>query len=302
MSAKTLFDYQQKIVDLQTNPASALFMDMGTGKTVTSLALFKKWKCPKILIICLVSKLEDWKKDLMSECSVEGIILDKGSKSNMCTVDTNPNAMIINFESAWRCHNLLQWVDKDTFVLIDESHKIKTHNSKIGKFCDKLSKRTPYKVILTGTPQSKGYIDYYSQLKFVDILKMSYKDFCNKYCVYQQMKFNGYPFNKLVGYQNTDELDKIMKERTVSGFVVGLPRQMNGQEGSQAELTRKWVSKLEKRYGLPVLFWDERWSSSAVSRVFVEQMDLSRNRQKALMDKTAAAYILQGALDLLSRI
>lgn len=99
-----------------------------------------------------------------------------------------------------------------------------------------------------------------------------------------------------------DELDKIMKERTVSGFVVGLPRQMNGQEGSQAELTRKWVQKLEKRYGLPVLFWDERWSSSAVSRVFVEQMDLSRSRQKALMDKTAAAYILQGALDLLSRV
>lgn len=99
-----------------------------------------------------------------------------------------------------------------------------------------------------------------------------------------------------------DELDKIMKERTVSGFVVGLPRQMNGQEGTQAELTRKWALKLEKRYGLPILFWDERWSSSAVSRVFVEQMDLSRNRQKALMDKTAAAYILQGALDLLSRI
>ena len=99
-----------------------------------------------------------------------------------------------------------------------------------------------------------------------------------------------------------DELDKIMKERQVGGFVIGLPRQMNGREGSQAELTRKWAQKLEKRYGLPLLFWDERLSSKAISRVFVEQMDLSRNRQKALMDKTAAAFILQGALDYLNRI
>ena len=99
-----------------------------------------------------------------------------------------------------------------------------------------------------------------------------------------------------------EELDKIMRERTVGGFIIGLPRQMNGQEGTQAELTRKWAQKIEKRYELPLLFWDERLSSKAVFRVFVEQMDLSRNRQKTLMDKTAAAFILQGALDYLSRL
>ena len=95
------------------------------------------------------------------------------------------------------------------------------------------------------------------------------------------------------------ELDKIMADRTVSGFVVGLPRQMNGQEGAQAVLTRAWVEKLKNRYNLPVLMWDERLSSSAVTRMFVEQADISRKKQKESLDKAAAAYILQGALDLL---
>ena len=95
------------------------------------------------------------------------------------------------------------------------------------------------------------------------------------------------------------ELDKIMADRTVRGFVVGLPRQMNGQEGAQAVLTRAWVEKLKNRYNLPVLMWDERLSSSAVSRMFVEQADISRKKQKESLDKAAAAYILQGALDLL---
>ena len=99
-----------------------------------------------------------------------------------------------------------------------------------------------------------------------------------------------------------DELKKTLADRTVGGFIIGLPRQMNGEEGEQAKVTRAWAQKLEKQYSLPILFWDERLSSSAVSRIFIEQADLSRKRQKEVMDKVAAAYILQGALDLLFRI
>lgn len=93
-----------------------------------------------------------------------------------------------------------------------------------------------------------------------------------------------------------DELDKIMKERVISGFVVGLPRQMDGSEGEQAAITRKWAEKLSERYNLPVLFWDERLSSRAVSHVLTG----TRKKQKAAIDKSAAAYILQGALDRLA--
>lgn len=102
--------------------------------------------------------------------------------------------------------------------------------------------------------------------------------------------------------EKKEELDKIIQQRDIGGFVVGLPKLMNGEEGPQALLTRRWVEKLQKRYNLPVLFWDERLSSAAVSRILIEGADVSRKRQKEVLDKMAASYILQGALDLLSRL
>lgn len=206
-----LFDYQEKIVNEQSNRKSVnLFLGMGTGKTITSLALFEKNPTHKILIICLISKMQDWADDLKKELNIDATILNKGSSKNMELLNNGGNAYIINFESAWRCLNLLKWVDNDTTILIDESHKCKSVSSKIGRFITKLKDKTKYKLILTGTPQSSGYIDYYNQLRFTDTFTMSYKEFCDKYCVYQTMNFTGYPFKKLTGYQHTDELDKII--------------------------------------------------------------------------------------------
>ena len=103
---------------------------------------------------------------------------------------------------------------------------------------------------------------------------------------------------KIVASMN--ELLSEIRDRNISGFVIGLPKQMNGEEGEQAKLTRQWANILSEKTQKPVLFWDERMSSSAVSRIFIEQANLSRKRQKEVLDKVAAAYILQGALDLLS--
>lgn len=99
-----------------------------------------------------------------------------------------------------------------------------------------------------------------------------------------------------------DELVMLLKDREIAGFVIGLPKLMNGTEGEQAKLTRAFGDKLWKKYNLPILYWDERLSSSAVTRIFVEKADLSRKRQKEILDKAAAAYILQGALDLLTAL
>ena len=213
---KKLFDYQQKIVDTQNKKSSALFMDMGTGKTVTSLALFKKSKQPKLLVMCIVAKLQDWKDDVQSECGLSSVILDKGStKNNQIVKENQSNVFIINFESAWRCTELLKWVDNNTYIIIDESHKIKSVSSKIGKFCNKLRLRTQTKCILTGTPQSKGYVDYYNQLIFVDLFKMPYKLFTDTFCVYETKQFGGYPFKQLIGYKNTKILDRTIKDNCV---------------------------------------------------------------------------------------
>lgn len=166
--------------------------------------------------MCIVSKLQDWQDDVLSECNLPSIILNKGSKKNNEIVKTTDSkVLIINFESAWRCTELLKWVDKDTYVLVDESHKIKSVTSKIGKFCNKLRLRTKTKCILTGTPQSKGYIDYYNQLLFVDLLTMPYKIFTDTFCVYETKQFSGYPFKQLIGYKNTRILDRTIKDNCV---------------------------------------------------------------------------------------
>lgn len=211
-----LFPYQQNIVNSITSTSTPLFMGMGTGKTITSLNIFKKFKTTKILIICLISKINDWKEDLYKECGIESVILRNSSKKNNEIVETENNlAYIINFESAWRCNQLIKWVDKDTTILIDESHLIKNPTSKIGKFCRLLSSKTKNKLILTGTPQSQGYIDYYNQLYFCGILNISFREFKTKYCIYEDKFYNGFRIKTLAGYKNKEELDEIIKSKCV---------------------------------------------------------------------------------------
>lgn len=83
----------------------------------------------------------------------------------------------------------------------------------------------------------------------------------------------------------------------VGGVVLGLPVSMDGREGPRCQATRQFARDLIKRIDLPLAFWDERLSTAAVERMLVEEADLSRRRRREVIDKTAAAYILQGALD-----
>lgn len=96
------------------------------------------------------------------------------------------------------------------------------------------------------------------------------------------------------------EIRKIVEEKEIGGFVFGLPLQMNGEEGAIAEEVRAFADKLTQVIPLPVLFWDERLSSSAVERFLIDEIDLSRAKRKKVLDSSAAAYILQGALDALN--
>lgn len=213
---KKLFAYQQEIVDNQKSPSCPLFLGMGTGKTITSLHMYQKFKTSKILVICLISKLKDWQEDLLIECDIQAEILRGSSKKNNEKVKNNSsNAYVINFESAWRCEELLRWVDEDTTILIDESHIIKNPTSKIGKFCRLLSYKTEHRLLLTGTPQSQGYIDYYNQLYFCGLMSMSFKQFKDRYCTFEDKFYNGFRIKKLSGYKNTKELDELIHNNCV---------------------------------------------------------------------------------------
>lgn len=90
-------------------------------------------------------------------------------------------------------------------------------------------------------------------------------------------------------------------EHGVGGFVVGLPVNMDGSEGPAAQSARAFARNLEKLTPIPLTFWDERMSTAAVTRTLLEA-DASRARRAQVVDKMAAAYILQGALERLRRL
>ena len=96
------------------------------------------------------------------------------------------------------------------------------------------------------------------------------------------------------------ELLRLVAEQQVGGLVIGLPLNMDGSEGPRCQSVRQFAANLLKLQDLPVLFWDERLSTMAVEREMVAA-DLSRAKRAKVVDQAAAAFILQGALDALSR-
>ncbi len=95
------------------------------------------------------------------------------------------------------------------------------------------------------------------------------------------------------------EIRHIIAEKEIGGIVYGLPLQMDGSEGEIAKEVRAFAQKLAAEIDLPYMFWDERLSSSAVERFLIDEVDMSRAKRKKVLDASAAAYILQGALDAL---
>ena len=99
---------------------------------------------------------------------------------------------------------------------------------------------------------------------------------------------------------DAERLKALIGERAVGGLVIGLPLNMDGSEGPRCQSVRQFAANLLERIEIPVAFWDERLSTAAVTRALIEA-DMSRKRRAEVVDKAAAAYILQGALDALGR-
>ncbi len=92
-----------------------------------------------------------------------------------------------------------------------------------------------------------------------------------------------------------------MAGRGAGGLVIGLPLNMDGTEGARVQSTRTFVRQIAPLVPVPVCFWDERLSTAAVTRTLIEQ-DVSRAKRAEVVDRMAAAYILQGALDRLASL
>ena len=99
--------------------------------------------------------------------------------------------------------------------------------------------------------------------------------------------------------KDADALLALCAKFDVGGLVIGLPLNMDASEGPRAQATRAFAGNLAKRTDLPISFWDERLTTVAAERALLAA-DTSRRRRAVLIDKVAAAFILQGALDRLN--
>lgn len=208
-----LYEYQRETVDdifnrMNTKEITGAYLgfDTGTGKTITSLGvaekLFKQGWVDSILVICPVSKVDDWKKDIKEE------------------VPEFEYVTVTSFQSAWRTKTAdqinSQLNEHSTIMIVDEGHKMKTYNSKQSKFIQNIvSEYEPYVLVLSATSQNKKYIDLYPQYKVLGskIFNIKPKDFKKNYCIEAanyNMVYAGksrFPFNEIVGYKHTDLMD-----------------------------------------------------------------------------------------------
>ena len=101
--------------------------------------------------------------------------------------------------------------------------------------------------------------------------------------------------------KDADNLLKLCNYRALKGIVLGLPRNMNGTEGSRAQSTRAFARNLNKKTNVIITFWDERLSTIAAEKALLEA-NITRKRRSEVIDHVAASYILQGALDRLKHL
>jgi len=113
------------------------------------------------------------------------------------------------------------------------------------------------------------------------------------------MRYSATPLETVKRTKFTQDAARILEliaENAAVAIILGLPLNMDGSEGPRVQSTRAFARNLTQKTSVPIAFWDERLSTSAVTRMMIEA-DLRRDRRAEIVDKLAASYILQGALD-----
>lgn len=209
-----LFDYQKEAIE-QFKDKPLNLSDVGTGKSFMSIGSYVKSKCTKLLVICLAPKVLDFVED--GEAFGLNITpLNKGTKKNRELLSESKH-VAISFESSWRLTELLKWVDKDTFLIIDESHKVGVSKSKVTKFVMQLSKKAKYTYLCTATPISNGKLEnWYSQLYIANVFRKPKKEFEQLFVIKQMRQMGAMRFMDIVGYQNEHLLQQMIDDASVN--------------------------------------------------------------------------------------
>lgn len=199
---------------LEEQGCAALLMDMGLGKSLTSIAitgqLFNDKKIERVLVVCPTSIigvwLEEFKKFADFDYCIEAIIgttmSKRKDKLKLLCHKIGLKVAIINYEATWRMEKELNTYKPD-IIICDESQKIKNPSASQSKTIHRLGVKAKYKIILTGTPVQNSPMDVFSQWKFLDpnIFGLSFYAFRNHYAV-----MGGYYNHQILRYKNMDEL------------------------------------------------------------------------------------------------
>ena len=197
---------------MQTSKGCAFLMDMGTGKTITTIAvagaMFYQRKVLKLLVVAPKSIVDVWDEEFQKFASFPYslAVLDGSSARKADTIrnmiGTGLQVIVVNYESCWRLETeLTQW--KPDMIVCDESSKIKNPQAKCSKALHHLGKISSYNLILTGTPVTNSPLDFFSQYKFLDdsIFGQSFYSFRSYYAI-----MGGYQQHQIIGYKHLAEL------------------------------------------------------------------------------------------------
>lgn len=193
-------------------PVSALLMEMGTGKSLTAMAVsgrrYLDGEIQKLLIVCPTSIMFVWQDEFekFADFPYSLLVLNGPVKKRIQLLQDfqgpGLQVVVINYEATWRMEDELKKWAPD-MIICDESQRIKTPSAQQSKCMHRLGKIAKYKMILTGTPVTQGPLDFFSQYKFLDpgIFGNSYYAFRARYAV-----MGGYEGKQVVSYQNLPEL------------------------------------------------------------------------------------------------
>lgn len=194
------------------NKAVALLADMGTGKSMMTIAITGTLEAEKgvkrMLVVCPKSIVGVWEEEFrkFADYKYALTVLDGTMEKKKASFNYMQGAalqiIVVNYESCWRLESeITKW--KPDLIVCDESSKIKTPSASQSKALHRLGRISKYNIILTGTPITGSPLDIFSQYKFLDdsIFGGSFYLFRNRYAV-----MGGYQNRMVVGYRHMDEL------------------------------------------------------------------------------------------------
>jgi len=186
------YEFCYRLFTEDASPGAALLMEMGTGKTLTTIAiagaLWLTGRIQRVLIVAPLSIVGVWEQEFAKFADFRynlAVLSGSGTKKAeilRAMVDATLQIAVVNYESAWRLEEEIKaW--RPDLVVCDEGHKIKTHSTNASKAMHRLGGLARYKMLLTGTPVTNKALDIFSQYKFLNdqIFGRSFYSFRNRF-------------------------------------------------------------------------------------------------------------------------